>query len=169
MVRDQSRCIRCRECEFQAQRARIVLARAAGDRTRALVEHSNAITPRNGGPAIGIKPKASSACSPTAGRNNRGDTPRFPVPARSDCRTGLLGALGQGLHITHWPSEYVSTGHRLVTWGARNSMRRGCQGARRRTIPDLFLRSVYLSNRESREKGGNVPEQNRGWRIRREG
>ena len=117
--------------------------------------NSNAIKPRFGGPAIGIKPKASSACSPTAGRNTRGDTPRFPPLQRAQIvELACLEPLAKGLHITHWSSEYVSTGHRLVTWAQEtpcSEVAKGQDGGRFQTC--FSEASTHQTvNREKREE-----------------
>jgi hypothetical protein len=62
--------------------------------------------PRFGGPAIGIEPTALQAYWPMAGKNIRGDRPRFPPLQRAQIvELACLEPLAMGLHITHWSSE----------------------------------------------------------------
>ena len=62
--------------------------------------------PRFGEPAIGIEPTALLAYSLMAGRNIRGDRPRFPPLQRAQIvELACLEPLAKGLHITHWSSE----------------------------------------------------------------
>ena len=67
----------------------------------------SAMRPRFGEPAIGIEPTASPGCTrSTAGKNVRGDWPRFPPLQRAQIvELACLEPLARGLHITHWSSE----------------------------------------------------------------
>ena len=68
--------------------------------------NSSAMRPRFGEPAVGIEPTESSAYSPMAGRNTRGDRPRFPPLQRAQIvELACLEPLAKGLHVTHWSSE----------------------------------------------------------------
>ena len=68
--------------------------------------NSSAMKPRFGEPAVGIEPTASTAYSSTAGKNIRGDRPRFPPLQRAQIvELACLEPLAKGLHITHWSSE----------------------------------------------------------------
>jgi DDE superfamily endonuclease/Homeodomain-like domain len=62
--------------------------------------------PRFGEPAVGIEPTVSPVYSPTAGKNIRGGTPRFPPLQRAQIvELACLEPLAKGLHITHWSGE----------------------------------------------------------------
>jgi DDE superfamily endonuclease/Homeodomain-like domain len=62
--------------------------------------------PQFGEPAVGIEPTVSPVYSPTAGKNIRGGTPRFPPLQRAQIvELACLEPLAKGLHITHWSSE----------------------------------------------------------------
>jgi len=62
--------------------------------------------PLSGELAIGINPEALLVCSPTAGKNTRGDRPRFPPLQRAQIvELACLEPVAKGLHITHWSSE----------------------------------------------------------------
>jgi hypothetical protein len=68
--------------------------------------NSSATKPRFGERVVGIKPTASLAYSPTAGKNIRGDRPRFPPLQRAQIvELACLEPVAKGLHITHWSSE----------------------------------------------------------------
>ena len=65
--------------------------------------------PLFGESAVGIEPTASSAYSPTAGRNTRGDRQRFPPLQRAQIvEQAWLEPLAKGLHVTHWSSEALA-------------------------------------------------------------
>lgn len=78
--------------------------RAAGPRRWPV--NFSATKPRFGESVVGITPTVSLACSPTAGKNIRGDRPRFPPLQRAQIvKLACLEPVAKGLHITHWSGE----------------------------------------------------------------
>ena len=63
--------------------------------------NSSAKKPRFGAPVVGIKPTASLAYSPTAGKNDWGDKLQFPPFQRAQIiELGCFEPFANGLHIT---------------------------------------------------------------------
>jgi hypothetical protein len=63
-------------------------------------------------------------------------------------------SLAQGLHITHWSSECVSTGHRLVTWAQESPCSEDAKGQDRGRFQTCFSEAPthQTVNREKREE-----------------
>ena len=82
---------------FQVQRARIVLARAAGNRTGTVADQfqCDEATVWRACRRYGTNGIAGLLANGRKEHSGRQAT-ISPPPARSDCRTGLLGTLGQG-------------------------------------------------------------------------
>ena len=88
---------------YQIQRAQILLAIAAGDRSEHWPSAPNAIRRPSGGSAVATRMRACPICWNHP--NGPGDRPGFPPATHQIVQLACLEPIAKGLHITHWTSQ----------------------------------------------------------------